>query len=118
MKAAYAKAHEAKKGYEAAKFKVEVIRRKSQIEEVFWRFPMLGRQIFDQLNNKSLSKCPSVSKWWAKFIDNEKAILIRKIQEYISLSEVSVRKSLQTLSSKTLRSIVYMLKFINAGSFN
>ena len=64
IKAAYEKAHEAKARYEAAKFQVEAIERKNHIEEIFWRFPRVGKQIIEELDNQSLTKCRSVSKCW------------------------------------------------------
>ena len=40
---------EAELGVESAKFKVETIKRKNHIEEIFWRFPHLGTQILEKL---------------------------------------------------------------------
>ena len=109
-KAANAKAHEAKTKYEAAKFQVEAIKRKNCIEEIFWRFPIVGKQIIEKLDNQSLINCRSVSTWWQKFIE-EKIILIRQIQKNISMSQPSVANSLQKISSKTLKEMVALLEW-------
>jgi len=34
------------------------------------RFPHIATQIFEQLDNKSLTNCREVSKSWQKFIDD------------------------------------------------
>ena len=80
---------------ESAKFKVEVIKRKNHIEEIFWRFPHLGTQIFEKLDNFNLVKCREISTWWKKFVDNDKTFCIKQIQEHISMPNPSVTKTLQ-----------------------
>ena len=82
-------------GVESAKFKVETIKRKNHVEEIFWRFPHLGTQILEKLDNNSLVKCREISTWWKKFVDNDKILWIQQIQEHISMSTPSVQKSLQ-----------------------
>ena len=42
------------------------------MEEVFLRFPHLGKQIFKILSNKNLTKCKRVGKSWNHFIVNDK----------------------------------------------
>ena len=110
VKAAHAKALEAKTRYEAAKFQVEAIKRKNKIEEIFWRFPVVGKQIIEKLDNQSLTKCRSVSKSWQRCVDREKILLVREIQEYISMTNSNVTKSLQRLSYETLKEMATLLK--------
>ena len=42
------------------------------MEDMFWKFPHIGEQIFKKLSNKSLLKCMKVAKTWKYFITNEK----------------------------------------------
>ena len=55
-KLAELKAYEARKEVEAAEFKIEFIKRKGHVEEIFWRFPHIGEKIFDQLDSESLGE--------------------------------------------------------------
>jgi hypothetical protein len=88
---------------ESAKFKIEVIKRKNQIEEIFWRFPHLGTQILEKLDNVSLANCREISTWWKKFVDSDKTFWIQQIQEHISISNQSVKKTLQKENYETLQ---------------
>ena len=96
---------EAELGVESAKFKVETIKRKNHIEEIFWRFPHLGTQILEKLDNTSLVKCREISSWWKKFVDSDKTFWIKQIQEHISMSNLSVKKILQKENYETLQEL-------------
>lgn len=92
--------------YENAKFQVDIIKRKNHIEEIFWRFPHVGQQIFEKLDNQSLAKCQIVSPLWKKSIEDYNIILkysanyvfpanwafsvLRKKKPYFSLYESDV----------------------------
>ena len=41
------------------------------MDELFLRFPQIGKQIFEELDNKNLTKCKEVCKSWQEFIDVE-----------------------------------------------
>ena len=41
------------------------------------QFPHIAEQIFEQLDNKNLSKCREVNKSWKNFIDNKNYTWIR-----------------------------------------
>ena len=41
------------------------------MEEVFLRFPHIGIQFFEKLDDSNLAKCREVSKSWKNFIDSE-----------------------------------------------
>ena len=112
IKDAYRKAHEAKENYEAAKFQVEAIKRKNHIEEIFWRFPHIGEQILDQLDDKSVPKFLEVSRWWQKFMDEAKVVKIRQIQKYISISNSAIRKRLLKQSWNKLKELTHLLHFL------
>ena len=46
-----------------AEFEFQILVRKGNIEESFWRFPHIGEKIFDILDNKTIVKCQKVNKW-------------------------------------------------------
>ena len=92
---AYHELNLAKSGFESTKFQVEAIKRQGHIEEIFWRFPHIGEQIFDNLKNSSLTKCRRVNKYWQNFIDGQKILYIRKIQENIFISNETLKKTLR-----------------------
>ena len=50
------------------------------IEEMILRFPKLAKDIFKELDDKSLKNCLKVSREWSKFIPNEKFPWERRIQ--------------------------------------
>ena len=41
---------------ECIRYKIEGIKRKGKIEEIFWRFPHLGLDILESLDNQHLTK--------------------------------------------------------------
>ena len=90
---------------ESAKFKVETIKRKNHIEEIFWRFPHLGTQIFENLDNPSLANCREISTWWKKIVDSDKTFWIQQIQEQIAISNQSVKKTLRKENYETLQEL-------------
>ena len=47
---------DAKHEKEVIRYKIEGIKRKGKIEEIFWRFPHLGLDILQKLNNQDLTK--------------------------------------------------------------
>ena len=47
------------------------------MEELITRFPHVAEQIFEQLNNISLTKCREVEKSWQTFIDDKNLPWIR-----------------------------------------
>ena len=95
----------AKNELKAATFQAEVIKRKGYFEEIFWRFPHIGDLIIDQLDNQSLTKTREVNKCWQNFIDNEKCIYIKKIQEHIYISNESVKKKLGEETVQSLKDL-------------
>ena len=118
IKDAYIKAHEAQASYEAAMFQLEAMKRKNHVEEIFWRFPHIGEQIFESLDDKNLAKCQGVSRWWQKFMDEAKSVWIRKIQKYISISNSSVRRTLQKQTWNNLKELTNLLHFLFVRSRN
>ena len=99
------KLEDAELGVESAEFKVEAIKRKNHVEEIFWRFPHLGTRIFEKLDNTSLVNCREISKWWKIIVDSDKALWIQQIQEHISMLNPSVKKTLQKENRETLQKL-------------
>ena len=95
LEAAVDKVRKAEKNHEDAEFELEVLKRKTNIEEIFWRFPHLGQNILEELDNESLVKCREVNKWWQDFVDGQRTSYIRNIEKCIGLSKMSVQKRLQ-----------------------
>ena len=54
------------------------------MEEVILRFPHLGQQIFESLNDASLQRNKRVKRSWCYFIDNQKTSWIRIIKYYVN----------------------------------
>ena len=52
------------------------------MEEMLWRFPHIGQEIYQQLNDQSLSECREISQSWQNFINNEK-FYKKRIKEMI-----------------------------------
>ena len=52
------------------------------MEEMLWRFPHIGQEIFLQLNDQSISECREISQSWQEFINNEK-FYKKRIKEMI-----------------------------------
>ena len=92
----------AESDWEVAQFQVEIFKRKRNIEELFWRFPHIGEQILEKIDNSSVANCRKVNKWWCNFVDQGKALVIRRIQRHICISKEKLRKSLNKLSLEVL----------------
>ena len=93
----------AEKDRDDAEFELEVLKRNSNVEEIFWRFPHLGQNILEVLDNESLVKCRKVNKWWLEFVDGQRISYVRNIQKCLGLSKMSVQKKLQKESLKVLK---------------
>ena len=97
----------AEREWEAAQFHVEIFKRKRNIEELFWRFPHIGEQIIEKIDNPSVANCRQVNKWWCNFVDDGNSLLIRKIQRHVCISKEKFRKSLNKLSLEILTKFEY-----------
>jgi hypothetical protein len=54
----------------------------SNMDELFERFPHIGKQIFEELDNDNLTECREVCKSWQTFIDNEKITWNRILMKF------------------------------------
>ena len=52
------------------------------MDELFERFPHIGKQIFEEMDNKNLTECREVCKSWQTFIDNEKITWNRILMKF------------------------------------
>ena len=57
----------------------------SNIKNVLLRFPHLGQQIFQILDNQDLNKCLKVSRYCKTFIEDQKFFWIRKIVQMTNI---------------------------------
>ena len=85
------------------------------MEAILLRFPHLGYQIFDQLDNTVLTICREVNNSWSSFIDNEKLPWIRMITQHIKPLTLSWKIFLQKFSVNFLiemaTSVIQRFKF-------
>ena len=87
------------------------------MELILLRFPHIGYQIFDQLDNPFLTSCREVSKSWNGFIDNEKLPWIRMIVQHIkplaSPWKIFLRKSNYNSLVEIASSVIQYYKEFN-----
>ena len=81
------------------------------MEEVILRFPLLGRKIFEKLNNQCLVKCRIIGKTWKSFIDNEKFLTFAMIKKMSNASDKSIWKRLRIQTRKESRN--FLTEIIN-----
>ena len=54
------------------------------MDQICSRFPFLGKEIFDNLDSKSLVRSTEVNRQWNNFLDEEKVYWIRIIKNFIN----------------------------------
>ena len=81
------------------------------MEETILRFPHLGRQIFEKLNNQSLTTSRKIGKNWKSFIDNEKFLTFAIIKRVSNASDKSIWKRLRIQTRKESRN--FLTEIIN-----
>lgn len=87
-------AFEAENDVEAIELQIEVVKRKGCIEETFWRFPHIGEQIFEELDDTSLSKSLEINKWWQKFVIERKIRQIKQLERHTYIKASVLKKAL------------------------
>ena len=75
------------------------------IEQVFQRFPEVGEQILEHLDDQSLTNCRQVNRFWLNFVDSRKLFYWRKIQGFSYISHKSARKTLCKRTIEELREV-------------
>ena len=91
---AESKAREAERLDKAIKMETEAKKIKGQAEDILLRFPHIGEQIFEKLEDYSLSKCQKVSKLWKDFITKSKVWPIEVLQKNTLISKARLKKSM------------------------
>ena len=76
------------------------------MEEVLVRFHQVGKRIFEELDNKSLTKCREVNKSWRGFIDDEKTVPFRIIKSLTNVHESYLDKNFGKLDLDTVKELV------------
>ena len=104
-------AWEAENDVEEIELEIEVAKRKGCIEETFWRFPHIGEQIFEELDNTTLSKCLEINKWWQKFIIERKICQINQLENNTYIKVSILKKELGNKDFETVQKLAnYSMK--------
>ena len=89
----------------AVKIEIEAIKIKGQIEETFLRFPHIGEQIFEWLDNQSLFNCQTVSKPWRDFIIENKTLPIELLRKCTLIPKARLKKSMHKNDLKIVQTL-------------
>ena len=79
------------------------------MEVVCFRFPHLGMQILENIDDISFTECRKLSPSMCNFIDGTKSISRRILQTYLP-DTMDVRKILRSSNSKTLEAFSYLVQ--------
>ena len=102
---------EAENDVEAIELEIEVVKRKGFIEETFWRIPHIAEQIFEELDEISLSKCLEVNKWWQKSVAERKILQINLIEKHTHIKASILKKALGNKDFETVQNLAnYSMK--------
>ena len=102
---------EAENDVEAIELEIEVIKRKGFIEETFWRFPHIAEQIFEELDEISLTKCLEINKWWQKSVTERKILQINMLEKHTHIKASILKKALGNTDFKTVQNLAnYSMK--------
>ena len=102
---------EAENDVEAIELEIEVVKRKGCIEETFWRFPHIGEQIFEELDDTGLSKCLEINKWWQKIIIERKIRQINQLERHTYIKASILKKALGINDFETIQKLTnYAMK--------
>ena len=88
-------------------FELELLKRTGKIEEIFWRFPHIGRKIFQELHKTDIAKCLEVNNWCKIFIDEQKILPLKHFNSYFCNALV---KKLQRYDLPSLHQISNRLR--------
>ena len=84
----------------------------SFLDEMMLRFPHIVKDVFKELDKKSLTNCRNVSRACCDFIDDEKFYLVRKIQNYVFMKNFlkQWQKVLRNTPTETIKTIFVTVK--------
>jgi hypothetical protein len=110
-KQAELEALEAENDVEAIELELEVVKRKGCIEETFWRFPHIGEQILEELDDATLTKSLEINKWWQKIIADRKIRQINQLAKNTYINASILRKALGNKDFETVHKLAsYSMK--------
>ena len=95
----------AKHSFKAIKMDTQNTKVKGQMEGTFLKFPHIGEQILESLDAQSLFECRKVSKPWADFINETKALPIKWLQKFTFIPEARLKKSLRKHDVKIVQKL-------------
>ena len=102
---------EVEKDVEAIEFEIEVIKRKGFIEEIFWRFPHIGEQILQKVDNNTLFKCLEINKLWKKVVIEKKICQINQLEKHTYIKRSILKKLLGNKDFETIQKLAnYSMK--------
>ena len=102
---------EAENDVEAIELELEVVKRKGCIEETFWRFPHIGEQILEELDDATLTKSLEINKWWQKIIVDRKIRQINQLAKNTYIKASILRKALGNKDFETVHKLAnYSMK--------
>ena len=73
------------------------------MEEIFLRFPHIGERIFEEIDNRTITKCREVTKSWNTFLS------FRIINMYTDLSKSMIKQILNECPEETAQSFAIKL---------
>ena len=88
------------------KMEIENIRIKDQIEETFLRFPHIGEQILENLDDQCLFECQKISRPWQDFITENRILPIALLHKCTHLPKRRLKKSVRKYDIKTVQNLV------------
>ena len=111
------KTSEAQSNVQGILIEIEAIKVKGQFEETFLRFPHIAEQIFESLEVQSLFKCQEVSKYWQKFIFEEKPFY-RQLENYTNIPKPIVKRSLKDYDFQTIQKMAHWASISHEKAVN
>ena len=81
------------------------------------RFHQLGKKIFEELDNQSLTKCKEINESWRGFIDGEKTVPFRIIKSLTNVPESYLDKKFGKTDLDSVRELVKNVQHV-CSDFN
>ena len=82
------------------------------MEEVLLRFCHIGKQIFEELDNGSLTKCREVNESWRGFIDVEKIVPFRIIKSFTNVPDTYLKKNFAKVDLDSVTELVKNIQHV------
>ena len=82
------------------------------MEEVLLRFCHIGKKIFEELENGSLTKCREVNEPWRGFIDVEKIVPFRIIKSLTNVPDAYLKKNFSKVDLDSVTELVKNIQHV------